>query len=100
MPQISLETPHKLGREEAVRRLKDKFNVVRALYGAHVTNLQQKWTDHTHSFSFKAMGMGVSGAVQVEDALVKLQVELPLAATLFKGTIEERIRREISGLLE
>ena len=99
MPQITLETPHNLGREEATRRLKEKFSAVRSVYGAQVSNLQENWLDHTHSFSFNALGMCVSGIVQVEDALVKLDVELPLAAMLFKGTIEQRILQEISGLL-
>ncbi len=99
MPRITLETPHNLGREEAARRLKEKFGAVRAKYGAQVNNLQENWLDHTFSFGFNAMGMGISGTVEVEDATVKLVTDLPLPAMLFKGAIEERIRQEISGLL-
>jgi hypothetical protein len=99
MPQITMNTAHSLGREEAARRLKEKFGAVRSKYGAHVNNLQEKWTDHTFSFGFKAMGMGVTGTVHVEDASVKLNADIPLAAMLFKGTIEQQIRQELSGLL-
>jgi len=72
---------------------------VRARYDSHVNNLQEEWIDHTFSFGFKAMGMGISGTVQVEDASVKLDAELPLAAMLFKRSIEQQIRHELSGLL-
>lgn len=99
MPRITLETPHSLGREEAARRLKEKFGSVRARYGSQVNNLQEKWLDHTFSFGFKAMGLGITGTVQVEDSSVKLKAELPLAAMLFRGTIEQKIRHELSGLL-
>ena len=99
MPQINMETSHCLGREEAARRLKEKFGTVRDRYASHVNNLQEKWADHTFSFGFKAMGMGVTGTVYVEDASVKLNANLPLAAMLFKGSIERQIRRELNGLL-
>jgi hypothetical protein len=99
MPQLTMETAHSLGREEAARRLKEKFLAVRDRYGSHVDNLRENWTDHTFSFGFKAMGMGISGTVQVEDGIVKLKAELPLAAMLFKGSIERQIRQELSGLL-
>jgi hypothetical protein len=72
---------------------------VRDRYGSHVDNLRENWTNHTFTFGFKAMGMGISGTVQVEDASVKLKTELPLAAMLFKGSIERQIRQELSGLL-
>ncbi|MGW8256504.1 MAG: polyhydroxyalkanoic acid system family protein, partial [Thermoguttaceae bacterium] len=99
MPRISLEMPHKLGREEVLRRIKDKFAEVHNQYGEMVNNFQENWVDHTHSFSFQAMGMAVSGSVQVEDSLVKLNADLPFAAMLFKGTIEQRIREEMDSLL-
>jgi hypothetical protein len=99
MPQITMETPHTLGREEAARRLKEKFGSVRAKFGSQVNNLREEWTDHTFSFGFKAMGMGVTGTVHVDDASVKLNADLPLAAMLFKRSIEQQIRQELSGLL-
>ena len=94
-----METAHSLGQEEAAKRLKEKFCSVRSKYGSQVNNLQEKWTDHTFSFGFKAMGMGVTGSVRVEEDRVKLHADLPLAAMLFKKSIEQQIRLELSGLL-
>jgi hypothetical protein len=99
MAQFTLEAAHNLGREEAARRLKEKFHLVRDRYGSQVDNLRESWVDHTFSFEFKTLGMGISGTVQVEDSVVILDVNLPLAAMLFKGTIERQIRHELGGLL-
>ena len=43
------------------------------------------------------MGFGVSGTV-VEDAVVKIELVLPLAALLVKGMIEQRLRQDIAGM--
>jgi BMFP domain-containing protein YqiC len=43
--------------------------------------------------------MGVTGTVHVDDASVKLNADLPLAAMLFIRSIEQQIRQELSGLL-
>jgi hypothetical protein len=99
MPKISMTTTHSLGREEAARRLKEKFDAVRQRYGSHVNNLEENWKDHTFSFSFRAMGMGINGIVHVDDNAVKLDAHIPLAAMLFKSSIERQISQELGGLL-
>jgi hypothetical protein len=99
MPRLTLEVPHSLGLEEAMRRLKDKFAAARAEHQGRVSNLREEWRDHTLSFAFQAMGMAVSGTVAVEPAQVKMNAELPFAATFFKGAIEQRLRQEVSTLL-
>jgi hypothetical protein len=94
-----METPHNLGRQEAARRLKQKFGHVRDKYGASVNNLQEKWDDHTFSFDFSTMGMAVSGTIEVGDNHVKLDAELPFMAMIFKGAIQQRIGEELGDLL-
>ena len=99
MPRITLEVPHSLGQEEATRRLKDKFAAALAEHQGRVSHLQRGVADHTLSFAFQAMGMGVSGTVAVEPNQVKLDAELPFAAAFFKGAIEQRLRQEVGVLL-
>lgn len=99
MPKLSLEVPHALTRDEVVKRLKAKFAAVRSQYEGQVQGLREEWLDHTFSFGFKAMGMAVSGTVAVEPQKVSLAADLPFAAMLFKGTIEQRIRQEVGQLL-
>jgi hypothetical protein len=95
MPRLSLTIPHTLGREEATRRIKEQLPKAREL----ASDLEEHWQDHTLTFSFKAMGFKVSGTLVVEDSAVQLELDLPLAAMMFKGMIEQRARQEIAGIL-
>ena len=55
MPKIILEAPHALGQDEALKRLRNKFDSARSQYGSEVRNLAEQWTDHTLNFSFNAI---------------------------------------------
>ena len=99
MPRLTMDTPHSLGQEEAARRLKAKFNVVRENFGGQVSDLHEQWNDHTLSFGFKTMGMKVAGEVAVHEDRVTLDTKLPLAAAMFKGMIETKVRDELGDLL-
>jgi hypothetical protein len=99
MPQLSIDLPHTLGQEEAARRLKERFEFATEMYRSQLKDFNQQWDDHTFSFGFHAMGMKVAGTLAVEPAQVKLNVNLPLAAMLFKKTIEERVRHEVGRML-
>ena len=99
MPKLSLDVAHTLTPDEAVRRLKRAFLVLRAEHHGSVSNLTEEWLENTFSFAFKAMGMAVSGTVAVEPQKVSLAANLPFAAMMFKGTIEDRIRQEVAKIL-
>ncbi len=99
MPRLTMETDHALGAAEALKRLRDKFDSVRAQFGPHVSQLSEQWDGNTLKFAFQTLGMSVSGTVAVDEDRVRLQAELPLAAALIKGTIERRIRQELGDLL-
>jgi len=99
MPRMTLETAHSLGREEAKRRLQAKFQHTQANYGGQVSDLHEQWNDGQYTFGFKAVGMKIGGSVSVEDTSVRLDCDLPIAAMMFKGMIEQRIRAELGDLL-
>lgn len=96
---MSLDVSHALGQDEAAQRLKAKFAAIRSQYESQVKELREEWLDHTLSFGFQTMGMAISGTVAVEPEKVRLVANLPFAAMLFKGKIEERIRQEVDRLL-
>lgn len=99
MPSLKLETPHALGKEEALRRLKEKFSVVRGSFQDHVSDVTEAWDGDQFRFGFKALGMQVGGTVTVGDSDVKVAADLPLAAWIFKGAVEKQIRDELGELL-
>ena len=94
-----MEAPHSLGREEALRRLKDKFSLAKEAYQGQFKDLQEQWDDDSFTFGFKAAGMKVSGLVAVEESRVTLDARLPLAAMMFKGMIRQRVSDELNKLL-
>lgn len=99
MPKLSIDIPHVLGQDEALRRVKAKFAAARDEHQDRVSDFKEEWRDHIFSFAFRALGMAVSGTVAVEAERIKLAAQLPLAAMLMKSTIEAHIRREVDALL-
>ena len=100
MPRLIMEVPHVLGKEEAARRLRDKFDSVRGSFGGQVNDLVETWDGDRLDFGFSTMGMKVAGNVTVGEQDVKMAADLPFAAMMFKGMIESRIRGELGQLLE
>jgi hypothetical protein len=99
MPRLKFAVPHSLGSDEAARRLKEKLAAALAEHGHHLSDYHEQWRDHTLDFGFRAMGMAISGTVAVEPSQVLVEAELPFAAMLFKGTIEQRLRAEVGAVL-
>ncbi|NQT39586.1 MAG: polyhydroxyalkanoic acid system family protein [Planctomycetes bacterium] len=99
MPRLSMSHPHSLGREEAMRRLKEKFDATVAENEGQLKDVEAQWTDAGLTFGFKAMGFAVSGTVGVREGAVDVAVELPLAAMMVRGMIESRLRGELETLL-
>lgn len=64
-------------------------------YRSDLSELHEQWSHHTLCFVFKALGMKVIGRIAVGDGDVRLCVDLPFAAAIFKRLIEERIRSEL-----
>jgi hypothetical protein len=99
MPKMNVSVPHSLPQEEAANRLKGFLEKIRAKYQDQVSDLQEQWGDQTGSFSFKTMGFAVKGNVSVEPDKVQVDGDLPFAAMMFKGKIEETIRENLQRLL-
>ena len=99
MPQLTIEVPHALGQAEAVQRLQQQFSVAQEAYRSHISELHQEWADGALTFSFRVAGLNISGTLVVEEAAVKLDAHLPLAAVIFRGMIEQQVREELERIL-
>ena len=85
--------PHKLGVEEAKRRISSLVADTKKQFGHMATDVTETWNGNTADFSFKAMSFPISGTLNVQPAEVLVEIQLPFAALPFKGQVE----REISG---
>ncbi len=99
MPRLEVTIPHRLGQEEALRRMKEKADFVQKTYGAQASQSEQQWTDNVLGFKFQAMGFKINGSVTVGEADIRLLAELPLMAAAFKGVAERRIRQELEQMV-
>lgn len=99
MAKLIMDVSHQLGLEEATQRLRAKLDSVRNEYGGQVSDFQQEWQENELAFGFSAVGMKIAGIVSVEPSNVRVAAELPFAAAMFKGLIEQRIREELNTVL-
>ncbi len=90
---LSVRIPHQLGRAEARRRIESGFaNIVGQLPGGN-GSFSQRWDGDRLTFSVSGMGQTVSGAVEVFDTSVTMDLELPgLLGTLASG-LKGRIQK-------
>jgi hypothetical protein len=99
MPTLKASIPHKLGAEEAKKRITNLIGDVRTKYSSMATDVQESWNGPNANFGFKAMGFPISGTMRVEADVVHVEVNLPFAALPFKSKIEEQITSQARHLL-
>jgi hypothetical protein len=90
--------PHRLGREEAVRRL--KMGLTRAVTSFPMLRVdEERWEDDRMIFRVRTLGQVASGNVQVADDHVRLEVMLPLLLQRFAEMAQVAIRKRGQLLL-
>jgi hypothetical protein len=95
MPSLKLAFPHQLGQPEAVARLKNLLTRVKDKYQDQVSDLKESWNENTLTFSFSTYGFKVGGDIVVEPSEVRLDGQIPFAAMMFKGKIENALRDQL-----
>ena len=97
---LVVSVPHRLGKEEALRRLKNGLGQAGASFG-HLFSIQEEtWIDNHLQFRISALGQTASGSIDVADDHVRLEVFLPwLLAKVAEG-LQPLIRKEGTLLLE
>ena len=92
--------PHRLGRNEATRRLQSGLAEAKARFGQFFTVQEETWTDNRLQFRLTALAQSVSGTVEVFDEAVRLEVVLPWLLAMIAGKIQPLIQREGTLLLD
>jgi len=98
---VVVTIPHRLGKEEAKRRLEAGFRGVRKSVGASFAVLKDEWKGDHLDFSAALLGQTTKGTVDVADDHVRLEVELPwvlaLLANKAKVLVESQGRLMLEG---
>ncbi|MGN6311486.1 MAG: polyhydroxyalkanoic acid system family protein [Xanthobacteraceae bacterium] len=96
---LIVSIPHRLGREEARRRL--QAGLTRA--ASHVPALsvdEERWDGDRMIFRVRALGQAASGLVDVADDHVRLEVALPWLLQRFADVAQKAIQHSGRMLLE
>ena len=95
---LIVSIPHRLGREEAVRRL--KAGLTRAATSVPVLNVdEERWDGDRMIFRVRALGQAASGHIDVADDHVRLEVTLPWLLQRFAEIAQIAIRERGNLLL-
>ena len=74
---VVVTIPHKLTKEEAVRRLKKGFGDVRSTIGEKFVVLTDDWKGDHLDFKASLLGQTTTGTVDVGEHSVRLEIQLP-----------------------
>jgi hypothetical protein len=91
---------HRLGKDEAVRRLKSGLGNARTNFGHLFAVQQETWTGDHLQFSVSAIGQSASGSIDVAESHVTLEVYLPWVLAMLAEKIQPLIRKEGTLLLD
>jgi hypothetical protein len=95
---LIVSIPHRLGREEATRRL--KTGLARAASSIPVLKVdEERWEENRMVFRVRALGQAASGHLDVADDHVRLEVTLPWLLQRFAEVAQVAIRNRGNLLL-
>jgi hypothetical protein len=95
---LVVSIPHRLGRDEATRRL--KTGLTRAASSLPVLQVdEERWEGDRMMFRVRALGQAASGHIDVADDHVRLEVTLPWLLQRFAEVAQVAIRNRGNLLL-
>jgi len=95
---LVVSIPHRLGREEARRRL--QTGLTRAAASVPVLKVdEERWHGDRMMFRVRALGQAAAGHVDVEDDHVRVEVTLPWLLQRFAEVAQAAIKKRGNLLL-
>jgi hypothetical protein len=97
---IDVSLPHKLGREEAHRRIAANIHSLQDHIPGGASHVMSNWVGDRLDLQIHAMGQAVDAQITVEETKVRCHVMLPGMLALFAAPIEAMLNRKGGLLLE
>ena len=96
---LTIDIPHQLGRAEARRRIEEGFaKLAKSLPGGGQDRVE-RWDGDRLTFRVAVMGQTLSGVIDVGDAVVKMEIELPGALGLLANALKGKLKKSGQALL-
>ncbi|KPP86740.1 MAG: polyhydroxyalkanoic acid system family protein [Erythrobacter sp.] len=97
---MRVSLPHNLGREEVRRRLHERQGEIAHFFPPGMASLDTSWQGEDHmDMVITIVGQHLRGAIDIHETSVTIEMELPLALSFLRGTIERAMKKEGARLL-
>lgn len=101
MPEpLVVVIPHRLGKNEALRRIKDGIGRGRNEFARLLTIEQETWSGDRLTFGVKALGQRATGIIDVSEQAVRLEVTLPWLLARFAHAVQRVVGHKGQLMLE
>ena len=97
---IQVDLPHKLGRDEARRRIANNIHKLKEHIPGGSAQVESAWQGDDLDLAINALGQQVSAKIGVEETKVRVAVMLPGMLAMFAGPIEAMLQKKGNILLE
>ena len=97
---VTVVVPHRLGKAEAVSRLKEGFARTHGQLGPMIAMEQETWDGDTLRFGMRALGQTARGTIEVLEDALRIEVSLPWLLAKAAKRLLPILRKEATLLLE
>jgi hypothetical protein len=97
---LVVSIPHRLGRDEAVRRIKSGFGGAKGHFAHLVTISEERWEESRLTFHASALGQTASGVIDVGETTVLVSVQLSWLLARFANAAAKMIGQQGTLMLE
>lgn len=97
---IVVTLPHRLGKTEALKRLKAGFENTDSQSAMGLVAFQNKWSGDHLDFRANILGQTTSGTVDVAEDHVTLEVQLPWLLSLLANRAKGLMQKQAKLMLE
>jgi hypothetical protein len=97
---IQVDLPHKLGKDEARRRIAGNIHKLKDHIPGGAAQVDSSWSGDQLKLDISALGKTVEALIGVEENVVHCRVLLPGMLGMFAGPIEAMLQKKGGILLE
>jgi hypothetical protein len=97
---LTVSVPHRLGKDEAVRRLKGGMSQMASKLGGLITIEREVWSGDTLTFQMRGLGQSAAGTIAVFEDSIRIDVTLPWLLAKLGERLLPGLKREATLLLE
>ena len=97
---VTVIVGHRLGRDEAIRHLKEGLARTHGNLGPMIAVEQETWDGDTLRFRMRALGQTAAASIEVLEDVLRIEVSLPWLLAKAAKRLLPILRKETALLLE